>query len=103
MVLRFHNIMQRIGAIFLFYKPYVLWSFGINIILLIINPSIAAAIVTKLLLIAVLWYVLTETHARRKLIFYKNLGISSLKLFSTIFLIDIFITLVFMILIKEFI
>ncbi len=34
-----------------------------------------------------------ETNAKRKLIFYKNLGILNFRLFSTLFLIDIFITI----------
>jgi hypothetical protein len=50
-----------------------------------------------------LWYLVTETNARRKLIFYKNLGISSFKLFSSLFIIDISIMIVYIILIKEFI
>jgi len=95
--------MGRFGAILLFYKPYFLWSIGVNITLLIFNPSIPPILISKLFLICFLWYVLSETSAKRKLIFYKNLGISSLKLFSTVFLIDIFITLSFLLLIKEFI
>lgn len=102
-VFTFLFYMQRFGAILLFYRPYFLWSIGINIALLIVSPSIPPILISKLFLTAFLWYVTNETRAKRKLIFYNNLGISSLKLFSTIFLIDIFITLGFLLLIKEFI
>ena len=49
------------------------------------------------------WYLVKETNARRKLTFYKNLGISPLKLFSTLFLFDVAITIGFLVVIKEFI
>lgn len=102
-VITFLLNMQRFGAILLFYRPYFLWSIGVNIALLIVSPAIPPILISKLFLTAFLWYVVSETRAKRKLIFYNNLGISSLKLFSTIFLIDIFITLGFLLLVKEFI
>lgn len=95
--------MQRFGAILLFYKPYFLWSIGINIVLLTFSPSIPPILISKLFLTIFLWYIVNETRSKRKLIFYNNLGISSFKLFSTIFLIDIFITSCFLLLVKEFI
>lgn len=95
--------MQRFGAILLFYRPYFIWSFLINIGITIINPHIFPAIVTKLFLTIFLWYLVTETNAKRKLIFYKNLGISSFKLFSSLFVIDVLIMITYLILIKEFI
>ena len=95
--------MQRFLTILAFYKPFVLWSFIINIAITIVNPFIIPAIITKLLLTVFVWYFVNETHARRKLIFYNNLGISSIKLFTVLFLIDIFITIGFIEIIKEFI
>lgn len=95
--------MQRFEAILLFYRPYFLWSIGINIILLTFSTFIPPIIISKFLLTIFLWYLVTETKAKQKLIFYKNLGISTFKLFASIFLIDIFITLVFTLLISEFI
>lgn len=95
--------MQRFLTILAFYKPFVIWSFVINIAITIVNPFIIPAIITKLLLTIFVWYFVNETHARRKLIFYNNLGISSIKLFSVLFLIDIFITIGFIEIIKEFI
>ena len=49
-----------------------------------------------------LWYLTIETNAKRKLIFYKNLGISTLKLFGSIFIVDVLITVIFTLLIQEF-
>ena len=95
--------MQRITAILLFYKPMFIWSFAVTIAITILNPSIFPAIITKLFLTIFAWYLVKETNARKKLIFYKNLGISTFRLFSTLFFIDIFITVSFLILIKEFI
>ena len=95
--------MQKLLTILAFYKPFVIWSFLVNIALTIVNPSIVSAIITKLMLTIFVWYFVNETSARRKLIFYNNLGISSIKLFSVMFFIDIFITIGYLILITEFI
>lgn len=96
-------MLQRLEAILMFYKPYFFWSFAINITLVIFNPNLVPILITKLLLTLFLWYFMKETSAKRKLIFYKNLGISNSKLFLTLFLIDIFITIPFVLLIQAFI
>jgi len=64
---------------------------------------VVALFLLKLFLIIVLWYFITETHAKRKLIFYKNLGVSTLKLFAIFFLIDVVLSLPFILILKEFI
>lgn len=96
-------MMERFEAILLFYKPYFIWSFGINILLSSLNYDLFPLIVIKLLLVLFLWYAISETASKQRLVFYNNLGISSLKLFSSVFLIDTFITIAFYVLIKEFI
>jgi hypothetical protein len=96
-------MLQRFEAILLFYKPYVLWSFAITVLLAIFNSHILPILITKLILILLLWYVMNETTAKRKLIFYKNLGISNIRLFSTLILIDIFISIPIIFLIQAFI
>ena len=96
-------MMQRIGAILLFYKPYALWSFGVTLFLIAFKSNLAIIYISKLFLIVFLWYFLSETTARRKLLFYKNLGISTLKLFSITYFIDVFITTFFFKLIGDFI
>jgi len=95
--------MQQLLSILIFYRPFVIWSFIVNIAIAIINPFIIPAIITKLLLTIFVWYLVNETNANRKLIFYNNLGISTIKLFSVLFLVDIFITIIFLIVIKEFV
>ncbi len=67
------------------------------------NPYIMPAVVTKLLLTIFVWSMVNETKAKRKLIIYKRLGISTIKLFSILFLVDISITLSFLMVIKEYI
>jgi hypothetical protein len=96
-------MLQRFEAILIFYKPYIFGSLAVNLIIAIINPSIFIAVVTKLFLVLILWYLMKETSSKNKLVFYKNIGISNLKLFSSLFLIDIFITIAFILVIQEFI
>ena len=95
--------MQQFISILAFYRPFILWSFIINIIIVIMNPYIMPAVVTKLLLTIFVWFMVNETKAKRKLIIYKRLGISTIKLFSILFLVDISITLSFLMVIKEYI
>ncbi len=94
--------MQQFLTILAFYRPFVVWSFMVNVALGFFGPYIVPAVVTKLFLTIFLWYFVNETHAKRKLTFYKNLGISTFKLFSTLFLIDIILTISFLTVFKEF-
>ncbi|MBO3097311.1 hypothetical protein [Gelidibacter pelagius] len=94
---------HRLEAILLFYKPFFLWSMGINILIVIFTPHVLPSIITKLLLTFFVWFLVRETNAKRKLIFYKNLGVSTWRLFSTLFVIDMVITISFLLLIKAFI
>ncbi len=94
--------MYRLLAILAFYKPFVVWSFIVTAIIGFLNPHFASAIVTKLFLTVFAWYYVSETPNKRKLTFYKNLGISPLKLFSSIFIVDCILTICFLIVFKEF-
>ena len=96
-------MLQRLEVIIAFYKPFFYWSFAINILLVMINAHIIPIVITKLIFTLVLWFFMNETNAKKKLIFYKNLGISNFKLFSTLFLIDIFFTIPFILLLDVFI
>lgn len=95
--------MQQISSIFLFYRPFILWSFGINALLAILKYDFVPFFLVKLFLVIFLWYIIKETHAKRKLIFYKNLGISTFKLFSILYIIDLFLSIPFLLVLKEFI
>ena len=94
--------MHRLLAILAFYKPFVVWSFIVTAIIAFFNPHLAPAIVTKLFLTVFAWYYVSETPNKRKLTFYKNLGISSFKLFSIIFIVDCILTVIFLTVFKEF-
>ncbi|MCB0471059.1 MAG: hypothetical protein KDC51_11325, partial [Flavobacteriaceae bacterium] len=85
-----------------FYKPYALSSLVITIVMGFINPSIGPILVIKAFLTVFLWYVVNATRIKRKLIFYNNFGISSIKLFAMLFLIDSFITIVYLLVFKNF-
>ena len=95
--------MQRFLAILAFYKSFVVWSFIVTAIGAFFNAHLAPAIITKLFLTVFAWYYVNETHNKRKLTFYKNLGISPLKLFSIVFFLDCILTIIFLIVFKEFI
>jgi hypothetical protein len=95
-------MIQQFGAILLFYRPLFYWSFAINFLLFFINVHIVPIIIAKLFLVLFLWYLTLETGAKRKLIFYKNLGISTFKLFGFIFMVDVIFTVLFILLMQEF-
>ncbi|ARV09067.1 hypothetical protein BTO05_05235 [Winogradskyella sp. PC-19] len=94
--------MHRLLAILAFYKPFVVWSLVITAVIGFLNSHLAPALIIKLFLTVFAWYYVHETSQRRKLTFYKNLGISPLKLFSIIFMIDCILTIVFLTIFKEF-
>jgi hypothetical protein len=96
-------LMQQLLSILLFYRPFIIWSLILNMVFSFINLDIIIILIVKLLLVLSLWHLLNETHARRKLAFYKNLGITTLKLFSFIFIIDALFSLPFLIILREFI
>ena len=81
--------MHRFLAILAFYKPFVVWSLSVTALVAFLNPHVAPAIVTKLFLTVFVWYYVSETPNKRKLTFYKNLGISPLKLFSSLFIVSL--------------
>ena len=94
--------MHRSLAIFAFYKSFIPWSLVANTIVVLINPDIIPGLITKVFLTVFAWYYIHETVQRRKLTFYKNIGISPLKLFTITFFIDATFTVIFIIIFKEF-
>ena len=94
--------MQRLLAILAFYKPFVVWSFIVTAIIGFFNPYVVPAIATKLFLTVFAWYYVSDTPNKRKLTFYKNIGISPLKLFLAMFVVDCILTIGFLIVFKEF-
>ncbi|MBN4070432.1 hypothetical protein JYT76_02010 [Olleya sp. AH-315-F22] len=94
--------MRQLLSILAFYRPFVIWSFVVNIVIAFVYPFVFIAILTKLLLTVFVWYMANETNVKRKLILYRALGVSAFKLFSVLFLVDIILTITFMLVIKEF-
>ena len=92
--------MNYLLILFNFYRQFIAASLIVTIIIGMINPNYAAAIVTKLFLIGFAWYFMSETVNKRKLTFYKNLGISTLWLFSFVFIIDSIFTSIVIFLFK---
>ncbi|ULC58767.1 hypothetical protein MBM09_12695 [Flaviramulus sp. BrNp1-15] len=95
--------MQKFFSIFSFYRPFILWSVVLNMALSFLKYEIIPILILKLLLVGFLWYFLNETRAKRKLIFYKNLGVSTLKLFALLYVVDLVFSLPFLIILREFI
>lgn len=95
--------MRLLVSVLSFYKSFILFSFGINIVLLILGFSLTPIIIAKLLIVINLSYIINASKARKKLVFYKNLGISSFKLFGIVFIIDLLLTTLFVLIIKSFI
>ena len=95
--------MKQIISILAFYKPYVIWSLIVNICITIICPAIVYAIITKLFLAVFIWFLVKETSYKHKLNLLKKLGVSTLKLFLLLFLIDISFTIGFLEILKEYV
>ena len=95
--------MQQLFSILVFYRPFIIWSLVINMLLSFIKIELITILVVKLLLIISLWHLINETHAKRKLAFYKNLGISTLKLFTLVFVVDAIFSIPFLLILKEFV
>jgi len=96
-------MLNQIRSILNYYKAFAFWSFGVTIIITIISPEIILALLTKLFLIVLLWLLFSDRKIRKRLRFYKIAGVSNLKFFTIIFLMDSFITCSFLLLIKGFI
>jgi len=96
--------MQKLATIFHFYRPFLFWSLGINIFLFILlGHYISLVILGKIFLILSLAYFINESSFKQKLLFYKNLGISTFKLFFIFFLTDAFLTISVLSIIKVFV
>lgn len=95
--------MNQLKFIFIFYRPYIIWSIIITIILYSINPSFVFVLVAKLLLSVFLWYFTNETNSKKTMIFYKNVGLSTHNLFASAFLLDVLLSVFIIILTKNLI
>ncbi|MEY8848294.1 hypothetical protein AB9K26_05745 [Psychroserpens sp. XS_ASV72] len=94
---------KRFTSILNYYKSMALWSFLVTLGITVINPELILALSTKLFLVFVLWFILSDRKMRQRLRFYRISGVSNFTFFSVIFLFDSFITASFLLLIKGFI
>ena len=97
------DMRKQFSSILNYYKSMALWSFLVTLTVTLINPELILALSTKLCLLFVLWFILSDRKMRQRLRFYRIRGVSNLKFFSVIFLFDSFITCSFLLLIKGFI
>lgn len=94
--------MQQLLSILLFYRPFIIWSLIINMVFSFLKFNVSLIVASKLLLVFLLWHVFNETHAKRKLLFYKKLGVPAIKLFTLLFIVDLILSIPFLIILKEF-
>ena len=94
---------QKLSSIFTFYKRFIIYSLVASMVLLPFYDGIILLVLTiKLLLVCFLWYFINETKAKHTFVFYKNLGVSPLLLFLVFYIIDLFLTLPILLILKEF-
>lgn len=67
-----------------------------------VKLEVIMIIVSKLLLVILLWHILNVTRAKRILTLYKGWGVSTIKLFSLLFLMDLILSIPFLLVLKEF-
>jgi len=101
-VLRFIILMKLLKCIFAYYKPLFLWSFTINLLVLMASNSFLLTILTKVFLMTLGWLLLKDCSVRKKIGFYKIAGISNLRLLCFLFIIDCFVSIPFLFLVKGF-
>jgi len=94
---------NQLISIFHFYKPFLTWSVIINLLFVLLKtPDVILVLIVKFLLLLFTYYIIIETKGKQKLTFYKILGISDVKLFSVVYIIDAIITFIFLKLIIYF-
>lgn len=96
-------MLNQFRAILFYYRPIAIWSFAVTLLTTIYNPEIISALLTKLFLTFLFWLMINDRNMRRKLKFYKMVGVSNLKLVALLYLIDCVFTCGFLLLIKGFI
>ncbi|MGS2726706.1 hypothetical protein ACU8DI_08855 [Psychroserpens sp. BH13MA-6] len=93
----------QVRSILNYYKSMALWSFIVTLGITIVNPELILALSTKLCLVFVLWFMISDRKIRQRLRFYRIRGVSNIKFFTVIFIFDGLITTLFLTLIKGFI
>ena len=89
---RFYSVMNRLGAILIFYKSVFIWSFLINVLLIMVTPYIFITILTKLFLVILILLFMNETKTKYSLLTFEKGNISQMKLFGIVFVLDTLMT-----------
>lgn len=95
--------MERLGTVLLFYKPLLMWSLLLNIVLTMVSPSIFITILTKLFLFVLILYFIKKTKRNSELLLCDKSEISKLKFYTMLFTVDTLITISFLSVLSVFI
>jgi hypothetical protein len=87
---------------FQFYKKFLFASSFLSLVFFFPKKSLLLILAMKFLLLALLLICHAFNPLKQKLIFYKNFGMSSWRLFLTSFLIDALITSLLVFILKQF-
>lgn len=88
-------MINRTKIIFSFYKRFLMPSLFLNLVFIYFLIPAALGLVVKLSLAYLVYLRLSTSVNKAKLIFYNNLAISNLQLFSFSFTLDAFIMISF--------
>jgi len=94
---------NQFRAILAYYRALAMWSFFATLVITIVAPKIIPALLTKLFLTLIFWWLIHDINMRKKLGFYKMAGVSNFKLVLSLYLLDAFFTCIFLLLIQGFI
>ena len=96
-------MIKQLKSIFYLYKSFFIWSLLINLLFVLLKtPDVILVLIVKFLLLVFTYYITIETKGKHKLTLYKILGISDVKLFLAVYVIDAIITFFFLKLIIYF-
>ncbi|SFD20176.1 hypothetical protein SAMN04487987_10657 [Algibacter pectinivorans] len=96
-------MLHQFKAILIYYKALATWSFLATIILTAVIPKIIPALLTKLFLMLIYYWIINDINMRKRIGFYKMVGVSNLKLVMHLYLIDCILTCSFLLVIKCYI
>jgi hypothetical protein len=85
---------QKLQSIFLFYRRFLVSSFLVNILLLLLGIAFVVAASIKILFFVLLLFINLTTKQKEKLTFYHNLSISTYYLFGMSLLLDLLLLFV---------
>jgi len=88
--------MRTFFLIWYFYVQFLYWSISVTVILVFFKAPMAVVLLTKLFLTVFAWFYMNETREKRKLIFYKNMGLRTWLLFGSTFILDVLLTFSFL-------